>query len=148
MKKLLSIILSLLVLISVAFVFSACDSNASADNPTESAENAETTAPKNSETVGQGEVNFVFKVVNIDASEKTFTVLTDKTTVGAALLDSGLISGDSGPYGLYVKTVNGVTLDYDKDGKYWAFYINDELSPKGVDMTEIKNGEVYTFKAE
>ena len=39
-------------------------------------------------------------------------------------------------------------LDYDKDGMYWAFYIGSEMAPTGVDMTEIKPGEVYSFRAE
>ena len=37
---------------------------------------------------------------------------------------------------------------YDKDGKYWAFYIDGEYAPTGVDKTEIKNGCSYMFKAE
>ncbi|MBQ2923597.1 MAG: DUF4430 domain-containing protein, partial [Tyzzerella sp.] len=52
------------------------------------------------------------------------------------------------PYGLYVKTVNGTTLDYDKDGMYWSFYINGDYAMTGVDVTEIKAGEKYSFKAE
>ena len=62
--------------------------------------------------------------------------------------DEGLISGEEGQYGLYVNTVNGITLDYETDGMYWAFYVNDTMAPTGVDMTEIKPGEVYSFKAE
>ena len=34
------------------------------------------------------------------------------------------------------------------DGTYWAFYINDEMSMKGVDQTEIVAGKTYEFKAE
>lgn len=50
------------------------------------------------------------------------------TTVGKALLDQGVIAGEDSSYGLYVKTVNGTTLDYDTDGMYWAFYINGEYA--------------------
>ena len=66
-------------------------------------------------------------------------------TVGEALSSIGLISGEQGDYGLYVKTVNGITADYDKDGTYWAFSVNGELSQKGVDQTYVKNGDIYTF---
>ena len=59
-----------------------------------------------------------------------------------------MLSGDEGPYGLYVKTVNGITVDYDKDGKYWAFYVNGEYATSGVDTTEIADGVSYGFKAE
>ena len=74
-----------------------------------------------------------------------FDVASDKSTVGEALSSIGLISGEQGDYGLYVKTVNGITADYDKDGTYWAFSVNGELSQKGVDQTYVKNGDIYTF---
>ena len=56
--------------------------------------------------------------------------------------------GGPGAYGLYVKTVNGIKADYDKDKAYWAFYVNDSYAMSGVDSTEIKEGEVYSFKVE
>ena len=59
-----------------------------------------------------------------------------------------LISGEEGEYGLYVKTVNGVTADFDADGVYWAFYINDEYAQTSVDMTKIEDGASYSFRIE
>ena len=60
----------------------------------------------------------------------------------------GLIAGEDSDYGLYVKTVNGVTVDYDTDGKYWAFYVDGEYAATDVDSTDITAGATYTFKAE
>ena len=87
--------------------------------------------------------------VEVKAEEQTvtFTVKTDKATVGEALMENGLIDGENGPYGIYVKSVIGLTLDYETDGMYWAFYIGEELSPTGADMTEIADGQVYRFVA-
>ena len=84
-------------------------------------------------------------VVEVTAEEQTvtFTVHTDKDTVGAALLEHGLIAGDQGDYGLYVKVVNGIIADYDVDQSYWAFYINGEYAMTGVDATEITEGATY-----
>lgn len=93
-------------------------------------------------------VEFTFKVTDADGKETDFTISTDKKTVGEALLEENLIAGDDSEYGLYVKTVNGVTLDYDKDGMYWAFYVNGEYAQTGVDSTEITAGAEYAFKAE
>ena len=59
-----------------------------------------------------------------------------------------LIAGEQGDYGLYVKTVNGITVDFDKDGKYWAFYVGGEYAMSGVDSTEITAGSTYAFKVE
>ena len=73
----------------------------------------------------------------------TFTIHTDKDTVGAALLEHDLIAGEEGAYGLYVKKVNGITADFDVDQSYWAFYINGEMAMTGVDGAQITDGETY-----
>jgi len=87
-------------------------------------------------------------VVEVKAEEQlvTFTIQTDKDTVGAALLEHGLIAGEESQYGLYVKVVNGITADYDVDQSYWAFYINGEYAMTGVDSTEITEGAKYRFE--
>lgn len=99
-------------------------------------------------SVGEGAKTFEFRVTGLDGKETVFSVKTDESTVGAALVKAGLIAGEDSQYGLYVKTVNGTTLDYNKDGKYWAFYINGAYASTGVDSTQIKDGEVYSFRAE
>ena len=99
-------------------------------------------------TVGEGKTAFTVEVVQLDGTAIKFTVNTDKATVGEALLDLGIVAGDTTEYGLYVKTVNGVTLDYDADGAYWAFYINGEYASTGVDSTNIEAGATYTLKGE
>lgn len=99
-------------------------------------------------TVGEGKTAFTVEVVQMDGTSIKFTVNTDKATVGEALLDLGIVAGDTTEYGLYIKTVNGVTLDYDADGAYWAFYINGEYASTGVDSTNIEAGATYTLKGE
>ena len=83
--------------------------------------------------------------VEVKAKDKsvTFTIKTDKKTLGDALLEHDLIAGEEGAYGLYVKVVNGITADYDVDQSYWSFYKNGEYMMTGVDVTEIANGEHY-----
>lgn len=104
--------------------------------------------PENVQEMGTGETQFYLVVVDKDSNETGFDITTDKTTVGDALLELELIDGEQGAYGLYVKTVNGITADYDTDGTYWAFYIDGEYAQSGVDATEITNGAVYTLKVE
>lgn len=98
--------------------------------------------------IGEGSKEFILTVVDQDGSETKLEIHTDQETVGAALSETGLIDGDEGEYGLYVKTVNGITADYDKDGVYWAFYIDDEYAQTGVDATDITEGASYSFKIE
>lgn len=106
-----------------------------------------TSAPSETQVSSQT-AEFTFKVTDKSGKETDFTISTDKKTVGEALLEKGLIAGDDSEYGLYVKTVNGVTLDYDKDGMYWAFYVNGEYAQTGVDSTDVTPGAEYAFKAE
>ncbi len=94
------------------------------------------------------EKSFTFTVTTAKGKEKTFEIKSDKKYVGEALQEEKLIEGEEGEFGLYVKTVDGETLDYETDGKYWAFYVNGEYGSAGVDTTEIEDGETYSFKAE
>lgn len=95
--------------------------------------------------LGKGAVTFTVEVVAEEQTVK-FTVHTDKDTVGAALLELGLIAGEEGQYGLYIKQVNGITADYDIDQTYWAFYINGEYAMTGADMTPVTDGATYKFE--
>ena len=167
MQKALFAILCLMIAAAALICSAGCgktdepapaDNTAAADNTT-AAENTEdeqteATQPAESETdsannvLGEGATVFEFKVTGLDGQTRTFEIHTDEKTVGAALLKVGIIAGDNSQYGLYVKTVDGVTLDYEKDKKYWAFYVNGAYASSGVDSTDVKAGEVYEFKAE
>ena len=98
--------------------------------------------------LGEGARIFSFGVRDKEGKETWFEIHTDQETVGGALLELEMIEGEEGPFGLYVKSVNGITADYDKDKVYWAFYVNDAYAASGVDLTEIKEGDVYSFRME
>lgn len=144
MKRLLSFILCI-VLVAAMALFAGCSDSKKTETPSENiTEQSEQTADV--KELGEGNTKFDFSVVDKDGNETKFVVKTDKKTVGEALLDAGLIEGEEGQYGLYVKKVNGITADYEIDGTYWGFFVNDAMAPAGVDMTEIKEGESYAFK--
>ena len=84
-------------------------------------------------------------MVEVQAEDQsvTFTVKTDRETLGEALLEHGLIAGEESQYGLYVKVVNGMTADYDIDQSYWAFTKDGEMMQVGVDGAAITDGEHY-----
>ena len=98
--------------------------------------------------VGEGSKTFQMEVTDADGKVVKFTVKSDADTVGAALLALGIIAGDDSQYGLYVKSVNGITADYDKDQTWWGFYIDGVSASAGVDSTDIVNGSTYGFKVE
>ena len=93
-------------------------------------------------TFGSGAKTVVVEV-KIGEESVTFTIKTDKTTLGDALVEHNLIAGEEGPYGLYIKRVNGILADYDVDQSYWSFCKNGEYMMSGVDTTEIADGEHY-----
>ena len=108
-----------------------------------------TTIPlENGKNYGLGDKTFVLQVIDGEGNEIAVAVSTDADTVGAALAELGIVAGEDSDFGLYVKTVNNVTADYDTDGSYWAFYIDGEYATTGVDSTEINEDAVYTLQVE
>jgi len=162
LKKLLSVFLCNVLIAAVALFTIGCNDNKIGDgekntsettgdnNPESETKSDNTTeSPENdsgANVVGQGNVQFAFAVVDKDGNKTEFTVKTDKKYVGEALQDAGLVEGENGPYGLYVKKVNGITADFDVDGTYWAFYVNDQYALTGIDKTEIDPNDVYMMK--
>ena len=141
--KRLWLILCLALIAAIALTAFGCDTAENPETPDTTVEGAETVA---STVKGEGATVFYFNVVDKDGNETKFEIHTDKTIVGDALQELGLIEGEQGDYGLYVKKVNGITADYNVDGTYWAFYVGDDYGMTGVDLTEIQAGATYAFK--
>lgn len=136
MKRFLALFLSALMLLSLV----GCGGNAG--------QTAGNKVIEDGATIGEGDKSFVTEVVDADGNTVKFTVQTNEKTVGEALQKLGVIDGEEGDYGLYIKTVNGITADYNKDGVYWAFYVDGEYAMTGADMTDVVDGTVYTFRIE
>ncbi len=145
-KSKLSLAVCIVLIAAIALLTTGCNGNTQQEEPAAASTSAQT--PAEIKQLGEGATKFTFTVTDTDGAETQFEISTDKSIVGEALQELGLIAGEEGPYGLYVKTVNGITLDYDNDGKYWAFYINGEMAMSGVDTTETEPGTTYSFKAE
>lgn len=146
-KKITSWLLCMMLIVAMAFTTVGCSTDKQNNNIQEAS--TETVVNKSQDNVlGEGDTTFLFTVVDKDGNETNFEIHTNKKTVGDALLDVNLIAGEVGEYGLYVKTVNGITADYDVDKTYWAFYTNGEYAMSGVDTTEIEEGVAYSFKVE
>ncbi len=136
MKKKSIIIVSLLVVIAVGLFFLPEEKSPDNTGVWENAAYTENT------TLGTGK-NTLTVTVEANGKSIDFTIKTDKTVVGDALKEHKLIDGEEGPYGLYVKVVNGIEADYDKDQSYWSFEKDGEAMLTGVDNTEFMNGDSY-----
>ena len=137
-------VLSVVCVLLLVFCFTACNNAEQSVN--EGGLWADAMYTENTE-LGNGDKTISVEVVAEDKS-LTFTIHSSKITLGEALLEHKLIEGEKGSYGLYVKKVNGIIADYDKNQAYWGFYKNDESMNTGVDSTDIADGDrfkiVYT----
>lgn len=161
-KKIVTLILAMMLIVSMVFSVVGCGSNNQAQNQQvensevstemQSAETQNTEIQKVEESqvavLGEGATQFAFTIIDKDGNETAFEIHTDKEIVGDALVELGLIEGEAGAFGLFVKSVNGIIADYDVDQTYWAFYVNGEYASSGVDTTPIEEGMTYTFKVE
>ena len=135
------IIVSFALLLCMTLLLSACGSREVLPQVWEDATYTEDT------TMGEGSKKVDVYVTAADKSVK-LTVKTDEEKLGAALLALGIIEGDMGEFGIYIKVVNGMTADYDVDASWWGFnkVLPDgtrETMMTGVDGVTISDGEAY-----
>ncbi len=136
MKKQFKFVTCIICSVVLCLCFASCASEPNIDDLWETATYTSDT------TLGSGN-NTVYVEVEAGSKKVTFTINTDTQTVGDALKEHNLISGDDGPYGLYVKSVNGIVADYDIDQSYWSFNKNGEYMSTGVDITQFETGESF-----
>lgn len=95
--------------------------------------------------LGEGATTLTVQVKAED-HQITFIIHTDKTTVGEAMMEHGLLEGEEQAAGLYLKKVNGIAADWDVDKTYWAFYADNQYAMTGVDSTDIEEGVTYRLE--
>ena len=106
-------------------------------------------------TAGQKAIGVT--VVYADATTDEFSFSTDAEFLRQALEDGKfrlrqlqrraveqqkLVEGEESQYGLYVKTVNGVTADEAKE-EWWCFTKDGEDVMTGVDSTPVADGDHF-----
>jgi len=155
-KKILSLLVVLVVCFAMCLSFTGCKGKTDSEVPETTASTVTSVDEavvedlglwkdatyKEDTVLGTGTTTFFFEVIAEEHSV-TFTVNTEEETVGDALQELGIIAGEEGAYGLYVKTVNGILADYDVNATYWSFTKNGEMMMTGVDGENIENGAHY-----
>lgn len=86
-------------------------------------------------------------VVNSAAEETVYTLLTDAAYLSEAMDEAqGLTyAAEEGPYGLSVSSVNGETADFNADGAYWGFFVNDEYCNYGISQQPVHDGDAFVI---
>ena len=133
MKKIISASISLTLVLTLILCLASCGNSV----PKEGWENATYTSDT---TLGEGSKTAKVEFT-IGEDTITFTIKTDKETLGDALNEHKLLEGKDG---LYTK-VNGVTAEYNVDGSYWAFYVDGEYAMTGLDDTPIDENVTYSL---
>ena len=142
--RMLSLVL-VFVLIAAAALTGCSGKSAETTAPIEAPERAGASAFT---ILGEGEKSFELTIVDKEGAEHLYLIHTDEEMVGTAMIAHGLIEGEEGPYGMYIKSVLGQVLDYETDQMYWAFYVNGEYALTGVDQTPVTADTSYMLKAE
>lgn len=87
--------------------------------------------------------SFTVEIVHKDGSTKTLQLKSDEEYLGTYLQAEGIIAGEEGAYGLYIKEVDGEKAVFETDGAYWGFYVDGQYAMQGIDLTPIESGKVY-----
>ena len=94
--------------------------------------------------VVEGSKSLTIQIVHGNGETKDFTIRTDAEYLGEALMEHeelGVI-GEDGPYGLYIKEVDGEQAS-DADQTFWSVSLNGESLMVGADQQPIADGEHY-----
>lgn len=82
------------------------------------------------------------EIVIAGESVKTYDLNTDAEYLRQALEEKNLIQGDESAFGLYVKTVDGVTAD-ESNQEWWCFTKDGGQLMTGVDDTPVADGDHF-----
>lgn len=93
-----------------------------------------------------GSKGYAVTVVHKDGTVKEFSCRTDEEYLAGALLEEGLVSGEDGPYGLTVITVDGEAAVWDTDNAYWAIWIGEEMATTGISEIPVYDGSSFRLE--
>ena len=89
-----------------------------------------------------GAKHITVAVVDGARNSTLFTIPTDALYLRPALEQQNLIAGEQTDFGLFVKTVNGITAD-DTKQQWWCFTKGGQSVMTGVDTTPIADGDAF-----
>lgn len=93
----------------------------------------------------EGNKEITIEVINSAGETTTYDLKTDAEFLEQAMKEAeGLtFEYEDGPYGATVHTVNGEKADYNTDGAYWGFNVNDSYCNYGISEQPIEDGDVF-----
>ncbi len=96
-----------------------------------------------------GVKNITIEIVYADGSVKTLTYETEAQYLSEILLEKELVTGyTSEEFGFTIESVDGIMLDWAKDGAYWALYEGDTYASTSAAGIVLTDGGVYRLVYE
>lgn len=77
-----------------------------------------------------------------DETSDTFEIATDAEFLREAIEEEVGLEGDESEFGLFIKTVNGVTAD-EAQQQWWCITKSGEAVMSGVDTTPVADGDQF-----
>lgn len=100
----------------------------------------------------QGEAggkHVTIEIVYQDDTVRTETYQTEAEFLSQLLLEQELVTGyASEEFGFTIESVDGIALDWAKDGAYWALYVGDEYATESAAGIALTDGGVYRLVYE
>lgn len=93
----------------------------------------------------EGSKSITIEVINKAQESTVYTLKTDAEYLRQAMEEAdGLeFDGTESEYGMMVSSVNGEVADYNVDGSYWSFYVNDTYCNYGIDSQPVYDGDAF-----
>ncbi len=88
-------------------------------------------------TLGEG-ANTVCVTVSAGERSVTLVLRTDKTNLGEAMYELGLVNDP-----VFFDTCNGMTVDYDTYHAYWEFRVNGSIAMHGIGDAPVPSTDTY-----
>ena len=94
----------------------------------------------------EGSKACMVSIVHSDGTTHDIVCHTDAEYLDELLLEEGIASGEEGPYGLTIITVDGEDAVWDKDQAFWAIWVNGEEAVTGASEIPVYDGSNYKLE--
>lgn len=96
----------------------------------------------------KGSKEITITVVDDKGKTTDYELATDAEYLRQAMeeVEDLTFSGDESEYGMMVTEVNGIVADYNADGAYWSFYVNEEYAQYGIDSQPVADGDQFKIE--
>ena len=93
----------------------------------------------------EGSKNISVEVIGNEKEAVRYELSTDQEYLLGALqeIEELEMESEDGPYGPMLLSVNGEFAEFNTNGAYWAFYVNDGYCNYGVAEQPVEDGDAF-----